>query len=415
MQVKTSIWNFKSIKKLEFSLGDLTILIGPPSTGKSNILEALEVAGYLSKVLIEKNLGEYSDIANQVGALNQYVRGAACRDLMNKSQAEAEARITLGNTSVTVSCTDNPYRVNLAYMTGGSLVGRVETMLIREGEYSLLLPGIEDDALQFLSSLLHGILSLKSRTDIVRVAEENPENMPRDRLLVPRLYGFDRMRAIENISHGRTGSYHPVSYMEEKAVNLGRLLYVREDILDYINEDLEELARVRVTPLSDGKLAFFDGDKEVGPASISDTVLRVLYGYTALLSNRPSDKDLKGVDLPVNPIVMLEEPESHMYPAAFHNFVDIVGESIVNNTLVIVTTHSGRLAQLLWDRIVSNEGKDILVYYVNRENGVETVLYEVNMREIVRRLDDLEDILRQPPDIIDDLVQDGILRKIAPR
>jgi predicted ATP-dependent endonuclease of OLD family len=36
---------FKSIESVELDLGDLTILLGPPAAGKSNILDVLGVAG----------------------------------------------------------------------------------------------------------------------------------------------------------------------------------------------------------------------------------------------------------------------------------------------------------------------------------------------------------------------------------
>jgi predicted ATPase len=36
---------FKSVESVEFELGDLTVLLGPPAAGKSNILDVLGVAG----------------------------------------------------------------------------------------------------------------------------------------------------------------------------------------------------------------------------------------------------------------------------------------------------------------------------------------------------------------------------------
>jgi len=47
--LKLTIENFKSIKKLELIMDDLTILIGPPAGGKSNILDALAIMGYLHR------------------------------------------------------------------------------------------------------------------------------------------------------------------------------------------------------------------------------------------------------------------------------------------------------------------------------------------------------------------------------
>jgi predicted ATP-dependent endonuclease of OLD family len=49
---------FKSIESVEFELGDLTVLLGPPAAGKSNILDALGVAGYLHRFrLLDREYG----------------------------------------------------------------------------------------------------------------------------------------------------------------------------------------------------------------------------------------------------------------------------------------------------------------------------------------------------------------------
>jgi AAA15 family ATPase/GTPase len=49
LSIKLEIENFKSIQKLKLDLSDLTILIGPPASGKSNILDALALMGYINR------------------------------------------------------------------------------------------------------------------------------------------------------------------------------------------------------------------------------------------------------------------------------------------------------------------------------------------------------------------------------
>ncbi len=46
--MKIKISNFKSIDLAEIDLAPLTLLLGPPVSGKSNLLDALAFAGFFS-------------------------------------------------------------------------------------------------------------------------------------------------------------------------------------------------------------------------------------------------------------------------------------------------------------------------------------------------------------------------------
>ncbi len=53
--MRIAIENFKSLKRIEMVLGDATVLIGPPASGKSNILDAIAFTGYFHRFRV---LGE---------------------------------------------------------------------------------------------------------------------------------------------------------------------------------------------------------------------------------------------------------------------------------------------------------------------------------------------------------------------
>jgi len=58
LTLSVRIEGFKSIESVEFELGDLTILLGPPAAGKSNMLDALGVVGYLHRFrLLDREYG----------------------------------------------------------------------------------------------------------------------------------------------------------------------------------------------------------------------------------------------------------------------------------------------------------------------------------------------------------------------
>jgi recombinational DNA repair ATPase RecF len=47
--VEVSISHYKSIEKAQMKLGRVTVLLGPPAAGKSNVLEAIALATYFDR------------------------------------------------------------------------------------------------------------------------------------------------------------------------------------------------------------------------------------------------------------------------------------------------------------------------------------------------------------------------------
>ena len=85
--MQVTIEGFKSIRRLSVDLGDLTVLVGPPAGGKTNIMEALATLGYAVKVLVETRLGEFPD-DNLIPYYNELVRALSCEDLIWRLSSE---------------------------------------------------------------------------------------------------------------------------------------------------------------------------------------------------------------------------------------------------------------------------------------------------------------------------------------
>lgn len=408
---------FKSIDRIKIDIGDLTIFIGPPSSGKSNLLESLMMIGYIIKTSLEPEIGERST-ATTVGRLNTYARGLSCNDFLNRLRGNRKAAVSIENIQASIDCSDDPNIVLLSLSIQREKITSVKTRLY--SEYNAIEREIKlltkDKELDKLLSFMYGFLtSLHTEKDIETKLEQEAlkrimQEKGRIRIYAPRLYGFDRLRAIDNIISGRTGAPYPISYLDERAINISRLLYVNDNILKEINDIIEELSGIRVEPLSDGRLAFFDHEKEIGASSISDTVLRLLYGLTALLATKPINKRIQTLDIELNitPIVMIEEPEAHMYPVAFNYLAEKIHESINKGNKVIITTHSGKLAQVLWEYNIRNR-HNVYVYYIYRDAQSYTRMYRVNVEQLAERLEDLDSIISQHLDYIEQLVEDGIL------
>lgn len=375
--------NFKSIRSQSLPLDRVTVLIGPPAAGKSNLLESLMLLGYALRTVVEHRLGFYPSL-DALGRLNRYVRMVNCGDLAARTGPDigSEASITLRrrdgySVSVNTSCDESGDTVRVALRLSGAgerpaVEARFNAVLKTGNEALLrLLAASRRDAAALLA-MLYSILELgegREESPVTGVTVHGDSKRLPGSLPSVRLYSFDRFDAGRNIALGATGRTRP-PYLAEDASNLGWILYREIGILERVNAVVEELANIEVRPLSDGRLAFFDGVREVGSATASDTVLRLIYIVTALMTARPI-----GGGPALEPIVMLEDPEAHVYPAAYTHLIDYMRDA-TRNGYVIVATHSGLLAEMIWEKLGAT------IYYVARRRGA-TRFYRVEASEVV--------------------------------
>ncbi len=368
-------------------LGRVTVLLGPPASGKSNILEALETIGYLLRVGLEAEAGLWPS-AERVGLLGDYVRLRACTDLLSHYEAREEATITLAW---------DGYRARVELRCISPLEARAELRVEKSGETILRYvmggpvaePGLgaveQGEGRGELGTLL-SLLSMLERVRRQRLSVKRVEARlePGVALLAPRLYGFDRMDVPRRIAAGETGERLP-PYPTGDARNLGWILYANRAIYMAARSVIESISGIDVRVLSDGRILFFDGVVDVPPSGASDTIARILYTVTALLASKPLKATVDGATVTLEPVVMLEEPEAHVYPVAFRHLVDLVREAS-RHAYILVTTHSGRLAELLWEKTGA------IIYYVERDSQ-GTRLYKVDMEKLIENMHDLDDLI----------------------
>ena len=441
---------FKTIMGAKVNLGELTILMGPPAAGKTNLAEALALLGYMIGEALEKPALKKFDeagLAQLVKPLGVLVRASTCEDVLSRLEKSprrvwiefVENNVFIG---VAAHCSGlNPLalEIRLELSVEGRLPQRASGFApLMRGEEPRLPLQLEALAakdrelatlLNFFTTLIQ--LSETSRRPegikprivwdsnnepyITSVRSEYDKRSPW--LPLPRLYGFDRVAAAGFISRGATTARFPF-YLLEDASNLGFLLYTRGDVRERVKEFVEEYTNIRVEPLSDGRLAFFDGDREVGYSSVSDTVARLLYTLTALYSNTPYTLQVgfetwEGT-LAIRPLIVLEEPEAHVYPLAFTGLKEAVMDSLARGNLVAITTHSGRLAQAFWEE-ADEKGVKAVVYYLYRERGGPTQIYKVSMEALADMIETLEYLTEKPPTAseIKDLEENGVLMKVG--
>jgi hypothetical protein len=355
---------FKSVESVEFELGDLTILLGPPAAGKSNILDALGIVGYLHRFkLLDK---EYANNASNLEPLTLIARFQEVSQLFRYNNISRPIRIRVsGNISL---------NYEISYASGSLKVVVNEKPLPWD-----------------LHTLEYGPMS-----ELQNIAKQIPA-------LETRLYGFDRHGLASGtcirpqpcglhlrLSNVSNANDTPVSVLSELGWNAPFILRRHQSVVRGINDVLREYVgeKVEVKLRRSGEVLIFDYDSEVDAVGVSESIYRTLYTILALKS---SHYYVKNYGIEKKYIALLEEPEAHVFPYFLDLIVDSIRE-LVSDAYVLVTTHNPLFASLLSDRVENTR-----VFYVYRCPGGSTCAKELDIGKMAEDVVGFEDILRKPP------------------
>ncbi len=348
--MRVYIKNFKSLKEVEAELGRLTILVGPPNSGKSNFLEALTLLGYAVKASVEKPLGITDD--ERIGPLDAYIRLTVCDDLVYEGEPGSEVKVSVGKEEVVFKCGEEG-KLALT-LRASDKQARVNAPLHYE---ELKLPAVtSEEAIAW--SFFQALIKMMSKKSITIESEPIKPN----EVYAPRLYSFDRMGIYEVVLKGLISSKLP-PYPHERGINLAWILYSRSTVFNEVNSLVRELAKLNVVT-SPKSFDLVKGSRAVPAALASDTVIRCIYYSTALLGNVPTSYDATTI----RPIVMLEEPESHLSPLPRKTIVEVVKKSVENGNVLVMSTHDPILAAELYESV-----KGTKVLYFRMEDDVTKV------------------------------------------
>ena len=126
---------------------------------------------------------------------------------------------------------------------------------------------------------------------------------------------------LHDIMNNMINERPPKDYLHEHASNLSWILIEFPEVREKVNSILSSIARTKVLPSTSGISIEID-NIAISQHLTSDTVLRILYYIEAIYSNVKFAEVHK-----LTPIVMLEEPESHMSPLPFNDIVNIFNEA----------------------------------------------------------------------------------------
>ena len=378
LPLKLRISNFKSIDDVELELAPLTVLIGPPASGKSNILDALALLGYLGRQLLLDD--EYGGDPDRIEPVNMLARFASDQDMFRLQDLSKTVRI-----GVEFGASDT-VEVELYY---------------RQGTLKMKLNGVENPPYTHL---------LTEDSTFVEWVRKSLSSVKRFDV---RVYGYERYglsvrSCVNDVTCGfyrrLKGEYSrstPVSVLSELAWNVTGIVKkvprVVPEVNDVVRMYLGEKVELKV--LRNGTIAVFDWDYEVDAAYLSDGILRSLYYLLALASSTNYAK-LRGLENRL--IVGLEEPESHVFPFMMGLLAEYILEAVKADVVVVVSTHNPLFASLLGDKV-----EKARFYYVFRGRDGSTSLSELDFQALAKEFKTIEDVMLMPvSEIVDKYVKE---------
>jgi len=363
--------NFKSIGHMDLRLAPLTIFVGPPGGGKSNILDAAALVGYFARFLRD----EYDVQTSAYEPLPILARFSAPQQLFTYGDIARRVFIELAPEPGKGAALELQY-------SGGSPRAVFNGVSVPWDLILARLPTLM--ALNFSSFL----------SALRRVANNQP-------LVEARLYGYDRYglsspHCVNHLScgfvarlRGQQSAPYPKNVLSEFGWNATALAKSVRDVVAELNAALEELeVGVEVKFLQSGAVVVFDRDYEVESSSVSDAVFRTLY---YLMAVRTSMNYVKLHGLEGRYVVLLEEPEAHVFPYFLSLLANYLARA-AEHMYVVVTTHNPLFVSMLWDRV-----KELKTYYVARDREGLTRAWEVDVGKLARDLVTAEDLLYMPP------------------
>ena len=364
MPLKLLIENLKSVERLELGLDDLTVLIGPPASGKSNILDAIAVVGYFHRFKVLDR--EYGNNASNLEPLIIIGRFADIPQLARYSDISRPVRICVsGDVNIDLS---------ISYISGAPKIS------VNEKQAPWDLKTLRADSMGEVQSFVKTLPLLESR-----------------------LYGFDRyglgvQTCVPSYPCGlqyrlaqlQLARPHPASILSDFGWNAPHIVRMHRDVINEVDDAIERYigAKIEVVARRTGEVLVLDYRHEIESQSVSESIYRTLYSLLALKSSVIYAK-LYGLEKKL--IVMLEEPEAHVFPYLLELLVEYIARAI-NVVNIVITTHNPFFVSRLCDKV-----KNTKVYYIHRDISGATNVKELDFRKLSEEVLTIEDVLLMRP------------------
>ena len=392
------IKSFKTFNKISIEIKPLTILIGPPASGKSNLLEAIALLGFPGRLLALSD--QYSnphelckaepmphetlriDDALEVFPWMDY-RGPATLELRGVNRGTVTAKLVLEGNKLYAEYEAKPPSTSLP---------RIPVHNPQASRTELCDAIIE--------------ASLRLRTEEKTGTKEQGETGLRKRVVEARLYGYERYgietRPDETTRCEDLSCMQPHDILAETGYNLAYIASASPIpirwLQEWLREDIGAPIEIRVRTRKLREILFFSKETEVPSRLLSDTLLRILYYTLALYS---AARYTKRYSLNGRMLVLLEEPEARAFPYSFEVIAKAIRYALDAGTHVVLTTHNGLLLSKLLDTAKEHE---LAVYYTYIDDEGYTQTARVDIARLAEKMLLLEDLLvMKPKEVLQEL------------
>ncbi|MDC9728352.1 MAG: DUF3696 domain-containing protein, partial [Methyloprofundus sp.] len=302
---RISISNFKSLKDVEINLGQLTLLAGINSSGKSSIIQAL--------LLIKENI----NTLNNLTAYQYPLRHEIGINTLLKTGEFAE----LGNTKQWLSYDSSDDNISFSLGSDDAtlqmLIETKATFDLKESQGdNTLLAVFEDDCFCYL------------KTDRTSPANDFP-------------YSEEKVAQGSIGAKGEyTAHYLSTNHREKLAIKaLKHPKSLTEHLMENVSMWLQEISKgvsVSTTPYPELQRVALSYQYEYGDNTTANfSPLNVGFGLTYVLPVIVAILKAKTGDL-----VIIENPESHLHPKGQAKIAQLFAIAAHNGVQIIVETHS---------------------------------------------------------------------------
>ena len=333
------VQNFKSLKDITLDLGDITLLTGVNSCGKSSFIQTLlllkqnENRINIARSPIVNIKGDYLDLGNK-------------RDILFQEAFDENISIEVKSTERNSSFVFN--NKDLKMIANFPLLGVEES-------FSLF-----NDDFQYIST---------DRIAPSITYELSDENIEKNLIGIRGEYTAHYLATNRHKKIPIEALRHPDSKTEQLLENVSLWLGNISDGIEVKAQVYEELQNVNLT------YSYTYGEtttNDFSPLNIGFGVTYVLPIIVAILKAKPED------------LLIIENPESHLHPAGQSKIAELCAIAAANGVQIIIETHSDHFLNGL--RVATKkkmiEPEQSQVYYFRKEkNSLESIADNLRIDE----------------------------------